>query len=140
MPFQPNNNANPKGRPIGTRNRSKQPLCQRIETLVLNNLDRIEKDIEQVSSEVRMEMIANLAGLVNLNKHTTNEIYFNNKRMAEGIKVLSEDVQGAAEVKPKHQILTVGPDTKELAPLEHVQFSEADGSGAGVFTNDAQFE
>lgn len=70
MPFQPNNNANPKGRKPGSKNRNKQPLQNRIETLVLNNFDQIEKDIEVVAPEVRLEMIANLAGLVNLNKQT----------------------------------------------------------------------
>lgn len=70
MPFQSNNNANPKGRKPGSKNRNKQPLYNRIESLVLNNFDRIEKDIEEVSPEVRLEMIANLAGLVNP-KNTT---------------------------------------------------------------------
>jgi len=68
MPFQPQNNANPKGRPTGAKNRNKQPLHNRIESLVLKNFDQIEKDIEVVAPEVRLEMIANLAGLVNLNR------------------------------------------------------------------------
>lgn len=70
MPFQPHNNANPNGRPKGAKTRNKQPLHNRIESLVLKNFDQIEKDIEVVAPEVRLEMIANLAGLVNQNKQT----------------------------------------------------------------------
>ena len=70
MAFKKGVSGNPNGKPPGTKNRNKQPLYNRIESLVLNNFDRIEKDIEEVSPEVRLEMIANLAGLVNPKNQT----------------------------------------------------------------------
>jgi hypothetical protein len=70
MRFETGKSGNPNGRPPGKKTRNKQPLHQRVETLVLKNFDQIEKDIEVVAPEVRLEMIVNLAGLVNLNKQT----------------------------------------------------------------------
>jgi hypothetical protein len=70
MAFTKGKSGNPSGKPPGTKNRNKQPLHNRIESLLLKNFDQIEKDFEVVAPEVRLEMIANLAGLVNLNKQT----------------------------------------------------------------------
>lgn len=73
MPFKPNNNANPKGRTPGSKNRNKKPLRNRIEDLLLKNFDRLEQDIEMVSPEMRLGIIGSLAGFFNQTNKQDNE-------------------------------------------------------------------
>jgi hypothetical protein len=70
MAFKKGESGNPLGKPTGIKNRNKQPLQDRVETLLLNNFDRIEQDIEKVSPEVRLDIIGNLVGLFYSNKQT----------------------------------------------------------------------
>jgi|GEM_PF-4217174 len=64
--------------------------------------------------------------------------------MAEGRKDLSQDTQKAAQVKPKHALVAIDPDTKMAVTITVEELGNSDagigGSGSPIFSNDSVFE
>lgn len=77
MLFQPGNNANPTGRPIGSKSKAKKPIKSKLEEMLFKNLRVIEKDLKTADPEVRRDFFVKLAAVVvtDMNPTSASELF-----------------------------------------------------------------
>ena len=64
MKFKKGASGNPLGRPKGARNKIKSRLLEAITSIVEDNIERLQDDLDQLDSQERIKAITNLIGYV----------------------------------------------------------------------------
>jgi hypothetical protein len=64
MPFKKGKSGNPKGKPVGAESKSKKELRDKITLIVNGQVDKVEQDLNNLSSKDRLNILLQLMRFV----------------------------------------------------------------------------
>ncbi len=109
MAFKKGTSGNPAGRPVGAKGRAKADLLERITTILDENLEKIQEDIESMEPNERVKALTALLNYALPKRQAVNveqSIDYEYSKLAELIKQAPDEVVDliAEKVKAMNEI------------------------------------
>lgn len=106
MPFVQGKSGNPNGRPIGATNKATRELAERLQKIIENNMEGLEKDLKEMESAERVKAITSLMQYVMPKQQSIN--------MANQIEIEYKALGVLLESAPEEAIQAIAAKVLEL--------------------------